>query len=243
MQLGFIFENMRREGFEFQVAKPKPIEKIIDDKVCEPFEYTVIDAPNDVIGNVIELIGRRGGILESMENGVSQTRLIYTVPSRGLIGLSTDFLTSTKGYGTLSHSFLEYRVKDSNNVGQRKYGVLVATEQGKATAYAIGQIEDRGTLFISPNETVYEGQIVGECNKEDDLAVNIVKAKQMSNMRSSSKDTTVVLKRPRVMSLEFCLEYINEDELVEVTPRNIRLRKRILNTNERKKYDSRRGRE
>ncbi|MFA7435775.1 MAG: translational GTPase TypA [Bacilli bacterium] len=243
LHLGILIENMRREGFEFQVAKPKPIEKIIDDKVCEPFEYTVIDAPNDVIGNVIELIGRRGGILESMENGVSQTRLIYTVPSRGLIGLSTDFLTSTKGYGTLSHSFLEYRVKDSNNVGQRKYGVLVATEQGKATAYAIGQIEDRGTLFISPNETVYEGQIVGECNKEDDLAVNIVKAKQMSNMRSSSKDTTVVLKRPRVMSLEFCLEYINEDELVEVTPRNIRLRKRILNTNERKKYDSRRGRE
>ncbi|MCK9471408.1 MAG: translational GTPase TypA [Bacilli bacterium] len=243
LHLGILIENMRREGFEFQVAKPKPIEKIIDDKVCEPFEYTVIDAPNDVIGNVIELIGRRGGILESMENGVSQTRLIYTVPSRGLIGLSTDFLISTKGYGTLSHSFLEYRVKDSNNVGQRKYGVLVATEQGKATAYAIGQIEDRGTLFISPNETVYEGQIVGECNKEDDLAVNIVKAKQMSNMRSSSKDTTVVLKRPRVMSLEFCLEYINEDELVEVTPRNIRLRKRILNTNERKKYDSRRGRE
>lgn len=243
LHLGILIENMRREGYEFQVAKPKPIERIIDEKVCEPFEYTVIDAPNEVVGNVIELIGRRGGILESMENGVSQTRLIYTVPSRGLIGLSTDFLTATKGYGTLSHSFFEYRPKENLNVGQRKLGVLVATDQGKTTAYAIGQIEDRGVLFISPNETVYEGQIVGECNKEEDLAVNVVKAKQMSNMRSSTKDLTVVLKKPKTMSLEYCLEYINDDELVEITPRNVRLRKRLLNTNERKKYDSRKGRE
>jgi GTP-binding protein len=243
LHLGILIETMRREGYEFQVAKPKPIEKLIDGDVYEPFEYTVIDAPNDVVGSVIELLGRRGGILESMESGVSQTRLIYTVPSRGLIGLSTDFLTATKGYGTLAHSFLEYRKRENINVGARKNGVLVATEQGKATAYAIGQIEDRGTLFVYPNDTVYEGQIVGECNKEEDLAVNIVKAKQMSNMRSSTKDTTVVLKRPRIMSLEFCLEYIEDDELVEVTPRSIRLRKRILNTNERKKFDSRRGRE
>ena len=243
LHLGILIENMRREGYEFQVAKPKPIEKVVDDEVLEPYEYTVIDVPNDVVGPVIELIGRRGGILETMDSGVSQTRLIYTVPSRGLIGLSTDFLTATRGYGTISHSFLEYRPKVNAGVGSRKYGVLVSTEQGKATAYAIGQIEDRGTLFVSPNEVVYEGQIVGECNKDNDLAVNIVKAKQMSNMRSASKDSTVVLKRPRTMSLEFCLEYIDEDELVEITPRSIRLRKRILNTNERKKYDSRRGRD
>jgi GTP-binding protein len=124
-------------------------------------------------------------------------------------------------------------------VGSRKLGVLVASEQGKTTAYGIGQIEDRGVLFVEPNAQVYEGQIVGECNKEDDLAVNVVKAKQQTNQRSSNKDFTVVLKRPKVLSLEACLEYINDDELVEITPRNIRLRKKILDTNERKKFDSR----
>lgn len=243
LHLGILIENMRREGYEFQVAKPKPILKVIDDVECEPFEYSVIDTPNETVGAVVELLGRRGGILEAMDSDISQTRLTYTIPSRGLIGLSTDFMTATKGYGTLSHNFLEYRKVESIDVGSRKLGVLVATDQGKTTAYGIGQIEDRGTLFVDPNQQVYEGQIVGECNKEDDLAVNVVKAKQMSNQRSASKDTTVVLKRPRVMSLETCLEYINEDELVEVTPRNIRLRKKILNTSERKKYDSRRGRE
>lgn len=243
LHLGILIENMRREGYEFQVAKPKPILKTINDVECEPFEYSVIDTPNETVGAVVELLGRRGGILEAMDSDISQTRLTYTIPSRGLIGLSTDFMTATKGYGTLSHNFLEYRKVESIDVGSRKLGVLVATDQGKTTAYGIGQIEDRGTLFVEPNQQVYEGQIVGECNKEDDLAVNVVKAKQMSNQRSASKDTTVVLKRPRVMSLETCLEYINEDELVEVTPRNIRLRKKILNTSERKKYDSRRGKE
>jgi GTP-binding protein len=127
-------------------------------------------------------------------------------------------------------------------VGNRKLGVLVATNEGKTTAYGIGQIEDRGVLFIEPNENVYEGQIVGECNKEEDLAVNVVKAKQQTNQRSSSKDMTVVLKRPRIMPLEVCMEYINDDELLEVTPKNIRLRKKILNTSERKKFDSRKER-
>src|SRR5690606_13900154 len=150
LHLGILIENMRREGYEFQVAKPKLIEKVVDDVVHEPFEYTVIDAPNDVVGSIIELIGRRGGVLEAMESGVTQTRLIYTVPCRGLIGLSTDFLTATRGYGTLSHSFMEYRPKENLNVGARKYGVLVSTEKGKTTGYAIGQIEDRGTLFVSP---------------------------------------------------------------------------------------------
>ena len=160
------------------------------------------------------------------------------MPSRGLISISTDFMTSTKGYGTLSHIFLDYRPMESINVGERKLGVLVATNTGKTTAYGIGQIEDRGVLFVEPNTDVYEGEIVGECNKDEDLAVNVIKAKQMTNQRSATKDTTVVLKRPRQMSLEACLEYINEDELVEITPRNIRLRKKILNTEERKKYDS-----
>ena len=243
LHLGILIENMRREGYEFQVAKPRPIVKEIDGVLQEPFEFAQIDAPNESIGSVIELLGRRGGILENMITDITQTRLIYTIPSRGLIGLTTDFMTTTKGYGSLSHQFLEYRKLDHSDAGARKLGVLVSISEGKTTAYALGGMEDRGVFFVQPNEPVYEGQIVGECNKEDDLAVNVIKAKQMTNQRSSSKDTTVVLKRPKVMSLESCLEYINEDELVEVTPRSIRLRKKILNTNERKKRDSYRPRD
>ncbi len=238
LHLGILIENMRREGYEFQVAKPKPILKEIDGVICEPYEYVQVDVPNEYSGPAIELLGNRGGILITMENSVSEVRIIYHMPSRGLISLSTDFMTATKGYGTLSHIFLDYRKMENINVGSRKLGVLVATNQGKTTAYGIGQIEDRGVLFVEPNTDVYEGEIVGECNKDDDLAVNVVKAKQMSNQRSSNKDTTVVLKRPRQMGLEACMEYINDDELVEITPRSIRLRKKILNTEERKKFDS-----
>ena len=241
LHLGILIENMRREGYEFQVAKPKPIVKEINGELCEPFEFVQVDVPNEYSGGVIELLGHRGGNLEIMENSVTQTRLIYTMPSRGLISLSTDFMTCTKGFGTLSHIFLDYRKMENINIGSRKAGVLVATNQGKTTAYGIGQIEDRGVLFVEPNQDVYEGQIVGECNKDDDLAVNVIKAKQMTNQRSANKDTTVVLKRPRQMGLEACMEYINDDELVEITPRSIRLRKKILNTEERKKFDSKKN--
>ena len=236
-------ETMRREGYEFQVAKPRAIIIEKDNIKYEPFEYVQVDVPNEYAGPVIELMGRRGGYLENMENTISQTRIIYTVPSRGLIGISTDFMTASKGFGTLSHYFLEYRPMESIAIGARKLGVLVATDQGKTTTYGIGQIEDRGVLFVEPNENVYEGQIVGECNKDMDLAVNVIKAKQMTNQRSATKDTTIVLKRPRQMGLEACMEYINDDELVEITPRSIRLRKKILNTEERKKFDSRKARE
>ena len=238
LHLGILIENMRREGYEFQVAKPRPILKVIDDVTYEPFEFAQVDVPNEYSGPVIELMGRRGGNLVIMENTESQTRLIYHIPSRGLISLSTDFMTASKGYGTLSHIFLEYRPMESIGAGARKLGVLVATNTGKTTAYGIGQIEDRGVMFVEPNVDVYEGEIVGECNKDDDLAVNVIKAKQMTNQRSSNKDMTVVLKRPRQMGLEACMEYINDDELVEVTPRSIRLRKKILNTEDRKKFDS-----
>ncbi len=241
LHLGILIENMRREGYEFQVARPKAIIREINEVKYEPFEYVQVDVPNEYAGPAIELMGRRGGYLENMENTLTQTRIVYTMPSRGLIGISTDFMTCTKGFGTLSHYFIEYRPMETMAIGARKLGVLVCTNTGKSTAYGIGQIEERGILFIEPNENVYEGQIVGECNKDDDLAVNVTKAKQMTNQRSASKDTTVVLKRPRVMGLEACLEYINDDELVEVTPKNIRLRKKILNTEERKKYDSKKG--
>jgi GTP-binding protein len=192
------------------------------------------------MGVVIESLGNREGNMEGMTHHERQVRVNYTIPSRGLIGFMTEFMTMTKGYGIINHTFKDYRPVLSSKVGERKIGVLVSMENGKSTAYGIGQIEDRGVLFVEPGAEVYEGMIVGENSHENDLAVNIVKGKQLTNTRSSSKDHTVVLKRPRVMSLEACLDYINTDELVEITPLNFRLRKKLLNTNERKKYDSRR---
>ena len=239
LHLSILIENMRREGFELQVSKPKIIEKEIDGVTCEPFEEVQIDVPDEYVGNVIESLGNREGIMENMSSNEGQTRLQYIVPTRGLIGFMTDFMTMTKGYGIINHTFKDYRPKVSNLVGSRKNGVLVSMENGQATAYALGGLEDRGVMFIEPGTEVYEGMIVGENNHENDLAVNVVKGKNLTNTRSAGKDHTVVLKRPKQMSLEVCLDYINDDELVEVTPINYRMRKAILNTNERKKFDSR----
>jgi len=242
LHLSILIENMRREGFEFQVSRPRVIIKEIDGVKCEPYEYVQVDVPEDTVGPVMELIGARHGQLESMDQHQSLTRLIYTMPSRGLIGFNTMFMTATKGYGMLSHYFTEFKPMDEVSIGERSLGALVASETGKSTAYGMGQIEDRGTLFVEPGEEVYEGQIVGVANKEEDLAVNVAKGKNLSNMRSSSKDSTVVLKKSKVMTLEMCLDFINEDELVEVTPSHIRLRKQILNTELRKKADARKAR-
>jgi GTP-binding protein len=238
LHLSILIENMRREGYELQVSKPQVIIKEIDGTKCEPYEELQIDVPETSVGNVIESLGTRGAIMESMTNHDNQVRLIYTIPSRGLIGFMTSFMTMTKGYGIINHVFKEYRPINLLTVGERKLGVLVSMENGKTTAYAIGQLEDRGVLFIEPGVSVYEGMIVGEHNRENDLAVNVVKAKQLTNTRAASKDNTVILKKARLLTLEICLDYINNDELVEITPKNIRLRKKILNTNERKKYDS-----
>ena len=238
LHLSILIETMRREGYELQVSKPEIIVKEENGVKCEPFEDVQIDVPEEYVGAVIESLGNREGIMENMSNHDNQVRLIYTIPSRGLIGFSTEFMTMTKGYGMISHTFKEYRPMLGNKVGERSLGVLVANEQGKSTAYALGGLEDRGVMFIEPGVDVYEGMIVGEHTHENDLAVNVVKGKNLTNTRSAGKDHTVVLKRPRKMSLEVCLDYINRDELVEVTPENYRLRKRILNTNERKKYDS-----
>ena len=237
LHLSILIENMRREGFELQVSKPVVIIKELDGVKCEPVEDVQIDVPEEYVGNVIEALGNREGIMENMINHENQVRLLYTVPSRGLIGFSTEFMTMTKGYGMINHTYKEYRKMTSSNVGERKLGVLVSMENGKATAYALGALEDRGIMFVEPGTDIYEGMIVGEHSHEDDLAVNPVKGKNLTNTRSAGKDHTVVLKRPRQMSLEYCLDYINSDELVEVTPLNFRLRKRILNTQERKKYN------
>ena len=238
LHLSILIENMRREGFELQVSKPEVILKEIDGVVCEPFEDLQIEVPEESVGNVIEALGLRSGEMDNMTNVNNLVRLTYTIPSRGLIGFSTDFMTMTKGYGIINHSFKEYRPQKSSAVGERKLGVLVSMENGKATAYSIGNLEDRGIMFIEPGCEVYEGMIVGECNRENDLAVNVVKGKQLTNTRAAGSDHTVVLKRPRPLTLEYCLDYINQDELVEVTPESIRLRKQILNTELRKKFDS-----
>lgn len=243
LHLSILIENLRREGFELQVSKPEVIEKDIDGVICEPYEEVQIEVPEESVGNVIESLGLRGAKMENMTNVNNLVRLLYTIPSRGLIGFSTDFMTMTKGYGIINHTFKEFRAREDINVGERKFGVLVSMENGKATAYAIGNLEDRGTMFIEPGTEVYEGMIVGECNRENDLAVNVVKGKQLTNTRAAGSDHTVVLKRPRPITLEYCLDYINSDELVEITPHYLRLRKKILNTESRKKFDAKKNAE
>ena len=238
LHLSILIENMRREGFELQVSKPEVIIKEVDGIKCEPYEDLQVEVPEASVGNVIEALGNRGAKMENMTNENELVRLNYTIPSRGLIGFMTDFMTMTKGYGIINHTFKEYAPIENVNIGERKLGVLVSMENGKSTAYSIGNLEDRGIMFIEPGCDVYEGMIVGECNRENDLAVNVVKGKQLTNTRAAGSDHTVVLKRPRPITLEYALEYINMDELVEVTPENIRLRKEILNTELRKKRDS-----
>ena len=235
LHLSILIETMRREGYELQVSRPHVILKEIDGVTCEPYEDVEIEAPDDCIGSVIESLGLRRGIMENMDSMDGMTKVHYIVPSRGLIGFMTNFLTMTKGYGIINHSFLEYRPLEGEAVGERQLGVLISIETGQTTAYALGGVESRGVMFVGPSVEVYEGMIVGEHAKDNDLVVNVTKGKQQTNTRSSTKDTTVVLKRPRHFNLEACLDYINEDELVEVTPNNIRLRKKYLSELDRKR--------
>ena len=238
LHLGILIENMRREGFELEVSKPQVIIKEIDGVKCEPYEDLLIDVPNDFVGDIMTTLGTRNAELINMDTRET-TVLNYVIPSRGLLGFTSNFMTITKGYGIISHTFKEYRPMLSMNIGERQVGVLVATETGQATPYAIQHVEERGTMFILPGDQVYEGMVVGENRYDMDLAVNVVLKKELTNMRSANKDNTVVLKTPRKMSLEACLDYINTDELVEITPATFRIRKKILNTVERKKFDSR----
>ena len=238
LHLSILIENMRREGFELEVSKPQVIIKEIDGVKSEPYEDLYIDVPNEYVGDIMTSIGERGGELVNMDTRETITILNYVIASRSLLGFTTNFMTLTKGYGIISHSYREYRPVTPASLGERKIGVLVATEAGSATPYAIEHVEERGTMFITPGTIVYEGMIVGENRYDIDLAVNVVQKKNLTNVRSSNKDNTVVLKTPRKMSLEACLDYINSDELVEVTPTTFRMRKKILNTVDRKKYDA-----
>ncbi|EKM3328683.1 translational GTPase TypA [Listeria monocytogenes] len=236
LHLSILIETMRREGYELQVSKPEVIIREIDGVKCEPVEDVQIDTPEEFMGSVIESISQRKGEMKNMINdGNGQVRLQFMVPARGLIGYTTDFLSMTRGYGIINHTFDSYQPIQKGRVGGRCRGVLVSMETGKSTTYGTMQVEDRGTIFIEPGTDIYEGMIVGENNREGDIAVNIVKAKQMTNIRSANKDQTNVIKKPRHLSLEESLEFLNEDEYCEVTPESIRLRKKILNKNEREK--------
>ena len=238
LHLSVLIENMRREGYELEVSKPRVIIKTVDGIKMEPYEDLQIDVPNEFVGGIMETLGNRGAQLLDMIDSNDVSRLTYIVPSRGLLGFVSNFLTLTKGYGIINHTFREYRPIAKTQIGERALGVLVSTDKGPATPYSIEKIEDHGTMFIAPGTTCYEGMIVGEHRYPVDLAVNVTAVKPQTNVRSSTKDQTVVLKAPRKMTLEACLDYINQDELVEVTPTSFRMRKRILSTPERKKYDA-----
>lgn len=236
LHLSILIENMRREGYELQVSKPEVIVREIDGVKCEPVERVQIDVPEEYTGSVMESVGaRKGEMLDMINNGNGQVRLIFTVPSRGLIGYSTEFLSLTRGYGIINHTYDSYQPMQTGQVGGRRQGVLVSMEKGKATSYGIMGIEDRGVVFVEPGVEIYEGMVVGEHNRDNDLVVNICRMKQQTNVRSATKDQTSTIKKPRILSLEESLEYLGDDEYCEVTPESIRLRKKILDKNEREK--------
>ena len=227
MHLSILIETMRREGYEFQVSTPRVLTKVIDGVRCEPVERMVADVPEASVGAVIEKIGQRKGDLVSMTPVGSRYRLEFLVPSRGLFGYRNEFLTDTRGEGIMS-SVLDSYCPMKGEIARRSTGSLIAFETGEATAYGIGGVQDRGAMFIAPGAPVYAGMIVGSCNRNEDMAVNGCKKKQLTNMRAAGSDEAVRLVPPRVLSLEQCLEYLADDELLEVTPQNLRMRKQIL---------------
>mgnify|MGYP000843712159 CR=1 FL=1 len=240
LHLSVLIENMRREGFELQVSRPEVIIKEIDGVKCEPFERVQIDTPEEYMGSIIESLSNRKGEMQDMQhNDNGQVRIVFLVPARGLLGYTTEFLSMTRGYGIMNHTFDQYLPYIPTSIGGRRNGALVSTDTGKATTYGIMGVEDRGVIFTEPGTEIYEGMIVGEHSRENDLAVNITKAKQQTNIRSATKDQTSVIKTPKKLSLEESLEFLSDDEYCEVTPETIRLRKQILNKGEREKANKR----
>ena len=241
LQITILAENMRREGFEFCLGRPEVIVKEINGVKCEPFEHLVIDAPDDCTGTVIEKLGRKKAEMKVMNpTGDGQTRIEFEIPARGLIGFRSQFLTDTKGEGVMNHSFLEFRPL-SGNVEKRQNGALVSMEDGVALGYSLWNLQDRGVLFIAPQAKVYNGMIIGEHSRPNDLDVNPIKGKNLTNVRASGSDDAIKLVPPRNLNLERALEWIEEDELVEVTPINIRVRKRYLDPNVRKRMSKTKG--
>ncbi|MCD6246121.1 translational GTPase TypA [candidate division WOR-3 bacterium] len=235
LQLSILIENMRREGYEFQVSKPEVIYKDINGKIAEPIELAIIDVADEFVGVVIELFGKRKGeMIDMVQGGDGYTRLEFKVPVRGLMGFTNEFLTNTRGTGILNHSFYEYEFFKGEIEGRNR-GVLIASEPGISSAFALNNLQSRGELFIGPGVEVYTGMIVGIHNKENDIVVNVCKGKRLTNMRAAGADEAIKLTRPLDFSLEQCLEFIGDDELLEITPKSIRMRKKILDEKTRKR--------
>ena len=234
LHLAILIENMRREGYEMAVSKPQVIFRESDEGLLEPLEHLVIDVPTELMGVIMENVGtRRGELLNMAQLGESRLKLEFIVPTRGLIGFGSEFLTETKGHGVMNYTFHGYGPY-RGDVPQRTSGALVAWEQGEATAYAIASIQERGTLFVRPGAMVYQGMVVGEHARENDLDVNVAKKKHVTNMRSATSDISPKIDEPRVLSLEEALAWVAEDELVEITPKSIRMRKAVLNNKDRR---------
>jgi GTP-binding protein len=234
LHLGILIENMRREGFELSVGKPKVINKEVNGQTQEPIEYLVIDVPSAYVGAVMELVGNRRAECVKLDSRGDGTHIEFTIPARGLIGLRTRLLNSTGGHAIMHHNFYDYQPM-RGSIPARLNGVLISTDTGRATPYALDNLQERGTLFIGGGEQVYEGQVVGEHCRDNDLPVNVCREKKLTNIRAAGSDKSIILKPPRQMTLEQALEYIEEDELVEVTPKAIRLRKNFLKENDRKR--------
>ena len=236
LHLTILLENMRREGFELAVGKPRVVYRDIDGQKCEPYENLTVDVPDDNQGAVMEELGRRRGELTNMESdGNGRTRLEYHIPARGLIGFQGEFMTLTRGVGLMSHVFDDYAPVKPDMPG-RHNGVLISQEQGEAVAYALWNLEDRGRMFVSPNDKIYEGMIIGIHSRDNDLVVNPLKGKKLTNVRASGTDEAVRLTTPIKLTLEGAVEFIDDDELVEITPQSIRLRKRYLSELERRRH-------
>lgn len=239
LHLSILIEKMRREGIEFQVSMPQVILKKEEGKTLEPYEYVALDVPEEYMGAIMEHMSKRRGEMKNMTSRNGQTRLEYIIPSRGLVGFRTIFLTETHGYGIMNATFEDYR-PFSGAIEGRHSGALIVFENGTTTAYGLKSAEERGTLFVGAGLDVYEGMIIGESNRDQDLAVNVCKGKKLTNIRSAAKDDTIQLKGAKDMSLEQCLSFLNDDEYLEVTPKALRLRKRFLNAQERNKYNKQR---
>jgi len=241
LHLSILIETMRREGYEFQVSKPRVILKEIDGKICEPTEYLIIDVPEEYMGVVMEKLGaRRAEMVNMYTLNDGHIRLEFKIPARGLIGYRSEFLTDTKGNGIINHIFYGYDVY-KGEIESRQRGSLVAWETGEAVTYGLYNAQERGTLFIKPGTMVYEGMIVGENSRSEDIVVNVCKKKHVTNMRAAGSDEALRLSPPKIMSIEEALEFIADDELVEITPKSIRLRKRILDTEQRAKSRSKKA--
>ena len=242
LHLSILVEEMRREGFELQLSRPKVIYREIDGKMCEPFEAVQVDTPDEYVGSVIDSLSRRKGEMKNMAStGNNQTRLDFLVPSRGLIGYNNEFMSQTGGYGIMNHSFDSYKPVVKNWEPGRQNGALVSISQGKSTTYSLQTVEQRGELFIGAGVEVYEGMIVGQSSRDRDIAVNVIKGKNLTNTRAAGKDHAAAIRTPKTLTLEEAIEFLNDDEYCEVTPDSIRLRKKILNTSERQKADKRRN--